>query len=165
MKDHFYRDWTDDEHITAYDARVGKEHGKLEENEITIDKDDVVEQYVLQMYKRGDFDRRDMMIYKAKTDDQKILDLAMDYCEGLVAAQEEFEQNIEGPTKRARYNSDAGIQEANEEIGAEIRQYMESLASSKEEEQADKANLQEANERMLAVKAICRVSWRQRTRK
>ena len=36
-------------------------------------------------------------------------------------------------------------------MGAEIRQYMESLASSKEEERADKANLQEANKRMLAM--------------
>ena len=36
-------------------------------------------------------------------------------------------------------------------MGAEIRQYMESLASSKEEERADKANLQEANEWMLAM--------------
>ena len=36
-------------------------------------------------------------------------------------------------------------------MGAKIRQYMESLASSKEEEWADKANLQEANERMLAM--------------
>ena len=36
-------------------------------------------------------------------------------------------------------------------MGAEIRQYMESLASSKEEERADKANLQEANARMLAM--------------
>ena len=33
----------------------------------------------------------------------------------------------------------------------EIRQYMESLASTKEEERADKANLQEANEQMLAT--------------
>ena len=36
-------------------------------------------------------------------------------------------------------------------MGAKIRQYVESLASSKEEERADKANLQEANERMLAM--------------
>ena len=36
-------------------------------------------------------------------------------------------------------------------MGAEICQYMESPASSKEEERADKANLQEANERMLAM--------------
>ena len=36
-------------------------------------------------------------------------------------------------------------------MGAEIRHYMESLASSKEEERTDKASLQEANERMLAM--------------
>ena len=36
-------------------------------------------------------------------------------------------------------------------MGAEIRQYMESLASSEKEERADKSNLQEANERMLAM--------------
>ena len=56
-----------------------------------------------------------------------------------------------GPIKKARYDSAAGIQEASEEMGAEIRQYMESLASSKEEDQTDKANLQEANERVLAM--------------
>ena len=67
------------------------------------------------------------------------------YFEGLVAAQEEFEQNMGGPTKRAWYKSAARIQEASKEMGADIRQYMESLASSKEEERADKANLQEAN--------------------
>ena len=56
-----------------------------------------------------------------------------------------------GPIKKARYDSAAGIQEASEEMGAEIRQYMESLASSEKEERADKSNLQEANERMLAM--------------
>ena len=106
---------------------------------------------MLQMYKRGDFDRQDMTTYEAKANDQKTLELAMDYFEGLVAAQEEVEQNVGGPNKRARYESAAGIQEASEEMGAEIRQYMESLASSKEEERADKANLQEANEWMLAM--------------
>ena len=60
MKDHFYRDWAEDEHITAYGARVTTEHGELEENGITIDENNVVEHYVLQMYRRGDFDRRDM---------------------------------------------------------------------------------------------------------
>ena len=68
-----------------------------------------------------------------------------------MAAQEEFEQNAGGPNKRARHESAAGIQEADEEMGAEIRQYMESMASTKEEERADKANLREANERMLAM--------------
>ena len=93
MKDHFYRDWTDDKHITAYDARVAKEHGELKENgiTITINENDVVEHYVLQMYKRGDFDRWDMTTYEAKADDQKTLELTMIYFEGLIATQEEFE--------------------------------------------------------------------------
>ena len=56
MKDHFYRDWAEEEHLTAYGARVAKERGELEANGITLDDDDVVEHYVLQMYKRGDFD-------------------------------------------------------------------------------------------------------------
>ena len=77
MKDHFCRDWTKDKHITVYGARVDKEHGKLEENVITIDEDGLVEYYVLQMYKRGDFDRRDMTIYEAKAVDQKTLELTI----------------------------------------------------------------------------------------
>ena len=70
---------------------MAKEHGELEENGITIDENDMVEHYVFQMYKRGDFDRRDMTTYEAKADDQKTLELTMDYFEGLVASQEEFE--------------------------------------------------------------------------
>ena len=151
MKDHFYCDWAEDEHLTAYGARLTKERGELVANGITLDDDVVVEHYVLQMYKRGEFDRRDMTTYKAKPDNQKTFELTMLYFEGLVAAQEEFEQNAGGPNKRARYESAAGVQEASEKMGAEIRQYMESLASTKEKEQADKANLQEANELMLAM--------------
>ena len=38
-------------------------------------------------------------------------------------------------------------------MGAEIRHYIESLSSSKEEERADKANLQVANEKMLLMQS------------
>ena len=51
----------------------------------------------------------------------------------------------------AKYHGAAGIREASEEVGAVIRQYMESLTISKEEKRADKANLQEVNELMLAM--------------
>ena len=46
-----------------------------------------------------------MTTYEAKADDQKTLELTMDYFEGLFVAQEEFEQNVGGPNKRARYES------------------------------------------------------------
>ena len=100
-----------------------------------------------------------MTTYEAKADDQKTLELTMDYFEGLFVAQEEFEQNVGGPNKRARYESAVGIQEASEEMGAEIRQYMDSLAGR------TRLTFRRPTGGCWPCRAICKVSLPQRTSK
>ena len=153
MKNHLYRGWQEDEHVTAFAARLKKERTELASNGITIEDDDLVEHYVLEMYKRELFDRVEMTVYENKADADKTFDLTCAYFAELVAEREDFEFNSGGAERKARFESAAAVQEADVEMGNEIRAYMEALASTQEEEREERKNLQSNNESMLAMQS------------
>ena len=165
MKDHFFREWNEDEHVTAYDARLLKEHGELAENGIWIEPEDVVEHYVLQMYKKDKFDCRDMTTYEAKPDNQKTIELTMDYFEGLVSAQEEFEQNMDGPPKRRVVRVQSGSRRRQRKWGQRLGSTWKVWRAARKKRERTKRTCRRQTNGCYQCKAICRVSSRQRTSK
>ena len=151
MKDEFFRGWESDEHITAFATRLNRGKRELAVNGVVITDDEIRDHYVIQMYQKGDFDKREMTEYEAKQDADKDWAGTKAYFEQLADEQEEYEQNTGGASKRAKYESAAGIKEADEEMGDELRKYIESLSSKSEESQEEQRKIQQATDHMLSV--------------
>ena len=73
------------------------------------------------------------------------------YFEGVVDKHEEYENNTGGSKKHVKFDSSASVHEADEEIGGDLRRYIESLASKKEANKESVANMQAATDQMLPI--------------
>ena len=91
------------------------------------------------------------MEYEKKADPDKTWAATQTYFEGVVDEHEEYENNTGGAGKRVKFDLAASVHEADENLGNDLRRYIESLASEKEANKENVANMQTATDRMMAV--------------
>ena len=151
MKDEYFSGWAQDEHITAFAARLKRGKRELAVNGVTVTDEEICDHYVIQMYSRGVFDKSEMTEYEKKADPQKTWAATQAYFEDVVDEHEEYENNTGGSNKRVKFDSAASVHEADEDLGDDLRRYIESLASEKEANKENVANMQATTDQMLAI--------------
>ena len=121
---------------------------ELGTNGIVIPDEDKRDHYVLEMYRRKEFNRREMTEYEGKPDADKDWAGTTNYFKELISELEEYDENSGGPTKKARFESAANIVEG-ELVGDQLRRYISGIASKKE---ADRAEKEKVAETMMALR-------------
>ena len=151
MKDEYFSGWAEDEHITAFAARLKRGKKELAVNDITVTDEEICDHYVIEMYGRGVFDKSEMTEYEKKPDPQKTWAATQAYFEGVVSEHEEYENNTGGRNKRVKFDSAASVHEADADLGDDLRRYIQSLASEKEANKENVANMQASTDQMLSI--------------
>ena len=89
MKVAYFRGWEESEHVTTFARRLDLEQMKLDTNCSSIPDNDKRDHYILEMYQRKDFDRRNMTEYEGKLNAGKDWAGTTKYFEGLIAELKE----------------------------------------------------------------------------
>ena len=144
-----FQEWQEQKHITTFAVQLHKEHMELTKNGIVVKEEDVVKYCILQMCQGDNFDWQDMTTYNNKLDNKKSQPWIIS--KSWLQIERHTNKILVALTKRAQYKSTAGIEEVDESMANDIRQYIESLERSKEEEHVDKEKLQFNNEQILSI--------------
>ena len=159
MKQRFYRGWQEGEHITAFATRLDREQKELARQKVIITNDDQLQHYILEMYDSNQFDRKELTDWEKKDEYNKTWDEATEYFEDIVADIDAYDENRGGTAKKARFESAANMaeKEAEEQVGREICDYIEGLASRSEQDKETMAQLTAQTESLNAIQATLKV--------
>ena len=136
MKKEYYEPWDPQHHITELYKRLDDDQAALAANNIPISDEDKLQFFIEQMYESKNFDREQYVAWEKRPAATKTWAGAKEYFEELTNDIDEYEANIGGTAKRAKFESAANVDEGDDSL----RQYFDSLA---EAATADKEHIQQ----------------------
>ena len=151
--------WKEEEHITAFKARLMQGKKELAINGIVVNDDEIWDHYVIKMYKRKIFDKNEMMEYEKLADPDKDWDPTHAYFEDIFEDHEEYENNTGGASKKVQFESAASVRECGKELGDDLPRYIKVLASDKEADKEKVANMQVATDQILLIQDDYKGQW------